>query len=266
MVAIQELTNEVYPRPRGGTPSPSGSPAHIKGLSPPTRGNQHSEHGEGARQGSIPAHAGEPASRPAASPETTVYPRPRGGTARSSPVSENTVGLSPPTRGNPYLDPREIQDTRSIPAHAGEPCALPPVFCTPKVYPRPRGGTDGMSQKEVGAAGLSPPTRGNQWQFQSLSEIHGSIPAHAGEPVVFHSLALRMAVYPRPRGGTDSCRKSCKRARGLSPPTRGNPDKRGGGGVLREVYPRPRGGTSLTLSSLAPPPGLSPPTRGNLQG
>ena len=55
----------VYPRPRGGTSPPSSRIIPPVGLSPPTRGNLGYVVGLIDYDGSIPAHAGEPARRAA---------------------------------------------------------------------------------------------------------------------------------------------------------------------------------------------------------
>ena len=54
---------EVYPRPRGGTCPMLGGIEFAAGLSPPTRGNLSSTPCKEAPPRSIPAHAGEPATR-----------------------------------------------------------------------------------------------------------------------------------------------------------------------------------------------------------
>ena len=172
-------------------------------------------------------------------------------------------GLSPPTRGNQPPSGRQLSGRRSIPAHAGEPCR----------------GRLGGNQR----TGLSPPTRGNLADGDSKKRSRGSIPAHAGEPCPLYGLRGRRAVYPRPRGGTDTYRYGELLVKGLSPPTRGNP--RAVAGTVRaarsipahageprsawtqvrpgRVYPRPRGGTDLPEGLGADDRGLSPPTRGN---
>ena len=66
-------------------------------------------------------------------------------------------------------------------------------------------------------------------------EVVGSIPACAGEPLLFHSLEATMEVYPRVCGGTVDQPKLL---------------------AMWRVYPRVCGGTSGT--------GLSPRVRGNL--
>ena len=71
--------------------------------------------------------------------------------------------------------------------------------------------------------GLSPPTRGNHWRGVRRQNLAGSIPAHAGEPKQWTARRLPPPVYPRPRGGTFQHLTSFFSAKGLSPPTRGNP-------------------------------------------
>ena len=192
-------------------------------------------------------------------------------------------GLSPPTRGNPLR--RAGGDARpgSIPAHAGEPGVDVGVFQLYRVYPRPRGGTSAFTIMPSPFPGLSPPTRGNPGSTLRRRVAKRSIPAHAGEPHNWGATPASGRVYPRPRGGTPLPRAPSSRARGLSPPTRGNPGVRavyevdagsipahagepstgGRTGWKTRVYPRPRGGTLPgTIDSISMM-GLSPPTRGN---
>ena len=152
-----------------------------------------------------------------------------------------------------------------------------------RVYPRPRGGTFSQRLQAFSPAGLSPPTRGNHARLERKVAIPRSIPAHAGEPHPSGRDSWRAKVYPRPRGGTSSCRSLSFNLRGLSPPTRGNranwhcetPNRRSipahagepAAIVARqdnvEVYPRPRGGTFTLRVWNGYTDGLSPPTRGN---
>ena len=186
--------------------------ARIRGLSPPTRGNQrrHKPLGESHR-GSIPAHAGEPI-------------------GLSGANRAHAGGLSPPTRGNPMRKRRRER--------------LPN-----RVYPRPRGGTGATPLVCQFAVGLSPPTRGNPQRENQRphADPRRSIPAHAGEPLSRgRSQRPRFSVYPRPRGGTAYCENAQGSGRGLSPPTRGNRNCARRPSICpRAVYPRPRGGTPL---------------------
>ena len=218
-----------------------------------------------------------------APPPQPVYPRPRGGTAHAVAVAVPDAGLSPPTRGNPLSRVAHRRLQRSIPAHAGEPRGASARGVWLRVYPRPRGGTQGLDGLKRVLPGLSPPTRGNPPSAATKALNRGSIPAHAGEPIQARSWRGREEVYPRPRGGTGGTGGGSTCGIGLSPPTRGNP--RMGAGVCDTersipahagepsrgashwdaagVYPRPRGGTRAPPPPPRAAPGLSPPTRGN---
>ena len=212
------------------------------GLSPPTRGNRERQGWDSMGSGSIPAHAGEPASALALAAARAVYPRPRGGTPRRAPprmsarglspptrgnrnllhLSGATVGLSPPTRGNQARDWLARTYRRSIPAHAGEPANAAGQAPHLTVYPRPRGGTVAFASVHNRPRGLSPPTRGNRGSGADCRRLGRSIPAHAGEPPAHALRPFAGMVYPRPRGGTKRAATAPPASCGLSPPTRGN--------------------------------------------
>ena len=192
-----------------------------------------------------------------------VYPRPRGGTDGVCGEADGRAGLSPPTRGNRAAISSPTRIAWSIPAHAGEPGEYNRKPAPARVYPRPRGGTLTLIDGAGSTTGLSPPTRGNHHRKRHRRGHSGSIPAHAGEPAIRRTAANILKVYPRPRGGTDIPSVAEAEARGLSPPTRGNPslvpdDRRRVRSIpahagepystacfrhRRSVYPRPRGGT-----------------------
>ena len=193
---------KVYPRPRGGTDLLQGCPAFAGGLSPPTRGNPEARGDGQVRNGSIPAHAGEPGTQRNGGVAERVYPRPRGGTKTFAAGCTSRIGLSPPTRGNLERQPRLLSEIRSIPAHAGEPAPMRNLHPNLQVYPRPRGGTYTKQQIALSMEGLSPPTRGNLYQTADSAVNGRSIPAHAGEPLMNFLDKEGIRVYPRPRGGT----------------------------------------------------------------
>ena len=273
----------VYPRPRGGTTASAAASMSASGLSPPTRGNHNAASYIERPRGSIPAHAGEPATRCHKSFRARVYPRPRGGTFGVIVRMPGRKGLSPPTRGNRRRSSPYDMVMRSIPAHAGEPLASGGTPISRAVYPRPRGGTPPSPRAGREAEGLSPPTRGNPDGDPRPSKPFRSIPAHAGEPTRRKPCAREPRVYPRPRGGTRRPFGDVRPRVGLSPPTRGNrirelvpnrerrsipahagePRGRAARAHGREVYPRPRGGTLILEESQIGCVGLSPPTRGN---
>ena len=152
-----------------------------------------------------------------------------------------------------------------------------------EVYPRPRGGTVFPTPPAAESRGLSPPTRGNRARSGRRRAWTRSIPAHAGEPVIWTPKAWGEKVYPRPRGGTTRSDFTSVQGGGLSPPTRGNrplgtstwagtgsipahagePPSQSLRPSWRSVYPRPRGGTRREKAKMVTIEGLSPPTRGN---
>ena len=236
------------------------------------------------REGSIPAHAGEPPPPASRRRVASVYPRPRGGTPICESCRSGRAGLSPPTRGNPATYATPLTVARSIPAHAGEPRQPRRRWTCAEVYPRPRGGTLDFRLRARFPPGLSPPTRGNLEGSAKGAAYRRSIPAHAGEPRPARARATGWRVYPRPRGGTAIWEVAAGTIAGLSPPTRGNrhpipfrcrrsrsiPAHAGEPSAARyeiprrPVYPRPRGGTRAGGKSAISSFGLSPPTRGNL--
>ena len=70
-----------------------------------------------------------------------VYPRVCGGTISSRDWSSASRGLSPRVRGNLEMASIDSGLRRSIPACAGEPCAVTPYWPELAVYPRVCGGT-----------------------------------------------------------------------------------------------------------------------------
>ena len=178
------IRTKVYPRTRGGTGFMVWMFDQRMGLSPHTRGNPPCAGWYGPGRGSIPAHAGEPPSGTAWRSQNWVYPRTRGGTSLPPVCTLCCRGLSPHTRGNPgaALDARRLPG--SIPAHAGEPPAPVSASRMARVYPRTRGGTDFGPIPFAPLMGLSPHTRGNPIGLNFGDPCVGSIPAHAGEPIV----------------------------------------------------------------------------------
>ena len=234
-------------------------------------------------KGSIPAHAGEPLRPRTARWHPGVYPRACGGTSSRHVLQGDDAGLSPRMRGNR----RDAGDAGarcgSIPAHAGEPSQEPPAPESGWVYPRACGGTRGARARAYPPQGLSPRMRGNLLPDLPPADLHGSIPAHAGEPACCRVEGPAVWVYPRACGGTNGIEMAEQSQQGLSPRMRGNPRcARLGRTVigsipahagepprywriskLVRVYPRACGGTFLYFLELFHPAGLSPRMRGN---
>ena len=152
----------VYPRLRGGTKQPDGSPWRHWGLSPLARGNPGAHQPQAGASRSIPACAGEPRSWRRDWPSLRVYPRLRGGTPQVDGFLMVLRGLSPLARGNRHALFGDSAQAGSIPACAGEPRQSVINAWFHGVYPRLRGGTIAWLWLTPTQQGLSPLARGNR--------------------------------------------------------------------------------------------------------
>ena len=105
------------------------------------RGNLENVSVQVHREGSIPAHAGEPETRDGRVLVHWVYPRACGGTQEIYGAECPGSGLSPRMRGNLENVSVQVHREGSIPAHAGEPYAKAAISVYREVYPRACGGT-----------------------------------------------------------------------------------------------------------------------------
>ena len=174
----------------------------MAGLSPRVRGKRAGVPVAIARQGSIPACAGEalPQLRPDGG--RGVYPRVCGGSnsfAQGAAVSE---GLSPRVRGKPTSAQCHSRLTRSIPACAGEAPSPGTRGWQEGVYPRVCGGSWGRPLGRSCDGGLSPRVRGKRHQRHTAGDKHRSIPACAGEADRQCGRGRHEKVYPRVCGGS----------------------------------------------------------------
>ncbi len=111
---------------------------------------------------SIPASAGQPYILGGYTVRSVVYPR-ECGAARVHPISGvPRLGLSPRVRGSPDSWIREVVLGRSIPASAGQPSFYAGIGSQDTVYPRECGAAQGVLQKDIAEAGLSPRVRGSR--------------------------------------------------------------------------------------------------------
>ncbi len=273
----------VDPRARGGAPTIRSPATVIGGRSPRTRGSLRRVVLHNARQGSIPAHAGEPRQAGAARGRAQVDPRARGGASRSIRSDGCASGRSPRTRGSPRPMARPCAKSGSIPAHAGEPRPRAGSRGGPGVDPRARGGAATFFTFAGSVAGRSPRTRGSQRHGQVPPVILGSIPAHAGEPATARPPRSRAGVDPRARGGAQPVSPGDVLGEGRSPRTRGSPLPGEGPGSKRRsipahageprgsacpggrhpVDPRARGGAKISTRLTYCDCGRSPRTRGS---
>ena len=180
----------VYPRACGGTVLGDRRDHADAGLSPRMRGNPVSVSGRHYKNGSIPAHAGEPTEHLRRGADSRVYPRACGGTSDAAHHMNEKQGLSPRMRGNRDQALPLTNSPGSIPAHAGEPAGCCPRTSRCRVYPRACGGTIRLDFGQHHGWGLSPRMRGNRKPGIRRDVESGSIPAHAGEPLVANLLIL----------------------------------------------------------------------------
>ena len=200
----------VYPRVCGGTRDSALLQWPMAGLSPRVRGNHRSQNGARNQARSIPACAGEPRPGRARPPSTRVYPRVCGGTGRDGRAQLRLDGLSPRVRGNHAVAVLDDDRLGSIPACAGEPGRAVSRRPRSKVYPRVCGGTETWIPIGGSTAGLSPRVRGNRSVAEGRRLRIRSIPACAGEPLVWSAMTVLVAVYPRVCGGTYESRRGVR--------------------------------------------------------
>jgi hypothetical protein len=151
-----------YPRLRGGALNNLLVEYEVEGPSPPARGSPPSARSPLDCTGSIPACAGEPSTRPAATRPRAVHPRLRGGAQHADVVLEGDDGPSPPARGSRVVAFALAAPDRSIPACAGEPPSTPGSRRAWGVHPRLRGGARTDASLGSGQRGPSPPARGSR--------------------------------------------------------------------------------------------------------
>ena len=282
--SMRELSQaRVYPRECGGTIEQWDAGEDGHGLSPRVRGNRQASSPSRGKRGSIPASAGEPRTRTAATAPSGVYPRECGGTRPRGWRRAGCGGLSPRVRGNPAGRRRTGTRSRSIPASAGEPGGRRSRAATAAVYPRECGGTRQAIADVEPNEGLSPRVRGNRQGGAGAGSQSGSIPASAGEPTHLREVVAQGRVYPRECGGTQPASTHIGAGFGLSPRVRGNrlasarmghqrgsipasagePPASRGAMPGEMVYPRECGGTRVELLRRRKVEGLSPRVRGN---
>ena len=105
-----------------------------------------------------------------------------GGTPSKGNPFISDHGLSPRVRGNHAVVNSPNENSRSIPACAGEPLRLDLASPSFPVYPRVCGGTRPLGLQRRRPTGLSPRVRGNPSETVSRQTRARSIPACAGEP------------------------------------------------------------------------------------
>ena len=212
----------VHPRSRGAALAQTDRDSVLQGPSPLTRGSQTIDPLGHMEYGSIPAHAGQPASMSGWKQRTWVHPRSRGAASPAPAASTIFMGPSPLTRGSPSRRQMRLNFYGSIPAHAGQPIPGCPTSADPWVHPRSRGaaGIDGHAHHV--AKGPSPLTRGSLAMTKAPQAEIGSIPAHAGQPLRYRPRGPWRWVHPRSRGAASPPLRLSSNSLGPSPLTRGS--------------------------------------------
>src|SRR6266568_651288 len=240
------------------------------GRSPRARGSHAGQRALHIPDGSIPACAGEPRTKPPPPSLRRVDPRVRGGAPGMELAPAEDTGRSPRARGSLLVAVLEKGLPRSIPACAGEPS---PGFArspSPGVDPRVRGGASGVRYGRTCEYGRSPRARGSQNGGGGQRLTLGSIPACAGEPNCSAEGSRDRRADPRVRGGAPVSASFTIFSRGRSPRARGSrlhlpgldlpagsipacagePARPGGGRRPGTVDPRVRGGAGMLVPEI----------------
>ena len=198
-------------------------------------------------------------------------------------LRRSSQGLSPRVRGSRARQALGCIRPGSIPAGAGEPTSPVRSRSTSGVYPRGCGGAIDPNSVVREGEGLSPRVRGSPKVRRVHAELHGSIPAGAGEPRSSRPCRSPTGVYPRGCGGASFASSAFRVSLGLSPRVRGSqgltswsgcltgsiPAGAGEPGNRRHrprsgwVYPRGCGGAWACSSACRRRRGLSPRVRGS---
>ncbi len=144
-----------------------------------------------------------------------------------SPLARGTLRLQRRdvvlARGTPVLGAAQLNESRFIPARAGNTQIRTRYFCDLSVYPRSRGEHLPDGTKFGGQTGLSPLARGTRLSGIRFESFHRFIPARAGNTKPILMLAGKNTVYPRSRGEHTTIELVAARGSGLSPLARGTP-------------------------------------------
>ena len=116
----------------------------------------------------------------------------------------------------------------------------------------------------MSSAGSSPLTRGKHSDDDSMTEVPGLIPAHAGKTCPIHGADVPCRAHPRSRGENVLLSHHRKPPRRLIPAHAGKTYAAALARTWAAAHPRSRGENSLDLREVSLVPGSSPLTRGKL--
>ena len=154
-----------------------------------------------------------------------------------------------------------LDESRLIPAHAGNRSFTATRSGWPTVHPRARGEQIGQTKQSWLSIGSSPRTRGTVGIQRGRSLVKRFIPAHAGNSRPCTRRASGSAVHPRARGEQQSSLPFFWRGCGSSPRTRGTGRHEPDSGRARRFIPA-HAGNRLQSSRRAAGRGVHPRARG----
>ena len=180
----------VYPRWRGEHFDASILSKLGTGLSPLARGTPRHQRETHRYHRFIPAGAGNTSVVSVQRSSSTVYPRWRGEHARPASPQIANGGLSPLARGTQQRRFAQKQQTRFIPAGAGNTSASEKKHSEKSVYPRWRGEHDRLWPRGPIHPGLSPLARGTPEKLPAGERLQRFIPAGAGNTLNVYNCFL----------------------------------------------------------------------------
>ena len=232
-----------HPRSRGEYTTDVGTVLENWGSSPLSRGILHSLFNNAYHMRIIPALAGNTPRRVIEGDYLTDHPRSRGEYASVGDGVFRASGSSPLSRGILGLRTRAAGPPRIIPALAGNTRTAPGRTVTRRDHPRSRGEYDVVAERERGAVGSSPLSRGIRFRAEFHPGGERIIPALAGNTSCCSFFGSVRGDHPRSRGEYEGAKHVTPHHRGSSPLSRGIHDMRAAGKADRGIIPALAGNT-----------------------
>ena len=211
----------VHPRGCGESRGKSRTGIPGRGPSPRVRGIHAGQHRRDSSRRSIPAGAGNPASRFGGPPRSRVHPCGCGESRIAHCLTLTGSGPSPRVRGILVGGAGDCLDLGSIPAGAGNPCRPSPPTPPSGVHPRGCGESGVAPGQTRTRTGPSPRVRGIPRQPPAEAAPQGSIPAGAGNPRWYAAVRRMRKVHPRGCGESLDPAQDVSSTPGPSPRVRG---------------------------------------------
>ena len=190
----------VHPRACGEQRWSPATSTRPSGSSPRMRGTGTDRLGRSSDRRFIPAHAGNRATWPLATPDLSVHPRACGEQGSSVVGWGDAGGSSPRMRGTAIGRGTETLKLRFIPAHAGNRLLDRGIFPPLSVHPRACGEQLVLLIVLACLTGSSPRMRGTGPQHGGRRMRVRFIPAHAGNSALPILGNDQPAVHPRACG------------------------------------------------------------------